>query len=218
MKQYLAVLALALALSGCNGGNTTGTEAYSAQTEEEKTSSATEAKQEAGAAKAEVQEAAGRPSEKEGEEDAAIKMQGEMPLEIGSQAPDFTTLLVDGTSVTLSNLQGKPVIINFWATWCGPCVREMPAFERLQKDFGDKIEILAVNCGEDAATVKEFVKKNGYTFPVALDEAYATSILYPTNGIPYTVIVDKEGIVTEISTGASDADTMYEMYKEALGL
>ena len=207
MKQYLAVLALALALSGCSGGNTTGTEASSAQTEEEKASSATEAKQEAASAKAEVQQAAGRPSEKEGEEDAAIKMQGGMSLEIGSQAPDFTTPLADGTSVTLSDLQGKPVIINFWAT-----------FERLQKDFGDKIEILAVNCGEDAATVKDFVRKNGYTFPVALDESYATSILYPTNGIPYTVIVDKEGIVTEISTGASDADTMYEMYKEALGL
>lgn len=150
--------------------------------------------------------------------DGVIEFKPGMPIKEGVQAPDFTGELIDGTSITLSELQGKPVIINFWATWCGPCVKEMPAFERLKDDFGDKIGIIAVNCGDDAGTVKDFVEENGYTFPVVLDEEYSISMLYPTNSIPYTVVVDAEGRVTHISTGALDADTMYERYKEALGV
>lgn len=150
--------------------------------------------------------------------DGVIEFKPGMPIKEGVQAPDFTGELIDGTSITLSELQGKPVIINFWATWCGPCVKEMPAFERLKDDFGDKIGIIAVNCGDDARTVKDFMEENGYTFPVVLDEEYSISMLYPTNSIPYTVVVDAEGRVTHISTGALDADTMYERYKEALGV
>lgn len=150
--------------------------------------------------------------------DGVIEFKPGMPIKEGVQAPDFTGELIDGTSITLSELQGKPVIINFWATWCGPCVKEMPAFERLKDDFGDKIGIIAVNCGDDAGTVKDFMEENGYTFPVVLDEEYSISMLYPTNSIPYTVVVDAEGRVTHISTGALDADTMYERYKEALGV
>lgn len=150
--------------------------------------------------------------------DGVIEFKPGMPIKEGVQAPDFTGERIDGTSITLSELQGKPVIINFWATWCGPCVKEMPAFERLKDDFGDKIGIIAVNCGDDAGTVKDFVEENGYTFPVVLDEEYSISMLYPTNSIPYTVVVDAEGKVTHISTGALDADTMYERYKEALGV
>ena len=150
--------------------------------------------------------------------DGVIEFKPGMPIKEGVQAPDFTGELIDGTSITLSELQGKPVIINFWATWCGPCVKEIPAFERLKDDFGDKIGIIAVNCGDDAGTVKDFVEENGYTFPVVLDEEYSISMLYPTNSIPYTVVVDAEGKVTHISTGALDADTMYERYKEALGV
>ena len=150
--------------------------------------------------------------------DGVIEFKPGMPIKEGVQAPDFTGELIDGTSIRLSELQGKPVIINFWATWCGPCVKEMPAFERLKDDFGDKIGIIAVNCGDDAGTVKDFVEENGYTFPVVLDEEYSISMLYPTNSIPYTVVVDAEGKVTHISTGALDADTMYERYKEALGV
>ena len=150
--------------------------------------------------------------------DGVIEFKPGMPIKEGVQAPDFTGELIDSTSIRLSELQGKPVIINFWATWCGPCVKEMPAFERLKDDFGDKIGIIAVNCGDDAGTVKDFVEENGYTFPVVLDEEYSISMLYPTNSIPYTVVVDAEGRVTHISTGALDADTMYERYKEALGV
>ena len=158
--------------------------------------------QSAGSSQADAKAAAGQG-------DSVIEFKPGMPIKEGVAAPDFTGELMDGTSITLSELQGKPVIINFWATWCGPCVKEMPAFERLKDDFGDKIGIIAVNCGDDAETVKDFVEENGYTFPVVLDEEYSISMLYPTNSIPYTVVLDAEGKVTHISTGALDADTMY---------
>ena len=167
--------------------------------------------QSAGSSQADAKAAAGQG-------DSVIEFKPGMPIKEGVAAPDFTGELMDGTSITLSELQGKPVIINFWATWCGPCVKEMPAFERLKDDFGDKIGIIAENCGDDAETVKDFVEENGYTFPVVLDEEYSISMLYPTNSIPYTVVLDAEGKVTHISTGALDADTMYERYKEALGV
>ena len=167
--------------------------------------------QSAGSSQADAKAAAGQG-------DSMIEFKPGMPIKEGVAAPDFTGELMDGTSITLSELQGKPVIINFWTTWCGPCVKEMPAFERLKDDFGDKIGIIAVNCGDDAETVKDFVEENGYTFPVVLDEEYSISMLYPTNSIPYTVVLDAEGKVAHISTGALDADTMYERYKEALGV
>lgn len=158
----------------------------------------------------------GAASQAEG--DAGIEAEPGMPVKAGVKAPDFTADLIDGTTISLSDYSGKPVIINFWATWCGPCVREMPAFERLKADYGDQIGIIAVNCGEDVDTVNDFVSENGYTFPVALDGDYQVSMLYPTNSIPYTVIVDAAGKVTHTSAGALDADAMYERYKEALGL
>ena len=126
--------------------------------------------QSAGSSQADAKAAAGQG-------DSVIEFKPGMPIKEGVAAPDFTGELMDGTSITLSELQGKPVIINFWATWCGPCVKEMPAFERLKDDFGDKIGIIAVNCGDDAETVKDFVEENGYTFPVVLDEEYSISML-----------------------------------------
>lgn len=173
-----------------------------------------------GAGQTDGEAAAGetRPDAGEGEGDSGIEAQPGVPLKAGNKAPDFTAELIDGSSLALSDLKGKPVIINFWATWCGPCVREMPAFERLKEDFGDEIGIIAVNCGDDADTVKDFVDENGYTFPVALDENYEVAMLYPSNSIPYTVVLDANGKITHVSTGAYDADTMYDRYKEALGL
>ena len=223
-------LFLALQITGCSqtadqdkaaqkteqaqGTEKEGAGAEKSRAETEKNGSGTgEAgrEQSAGSSQADAKAAAGQG-------DSVIEFKPGMPIKEGVAAPDFTGELMDGTSITLSELQGKPVIINFWATWCGPCVKEMPAFERLKDDFGDKIGIIAVNCGDDAETVKDFVEENGYTFPVVLDEEYSISMLYPTNSIPYTVVLDAEGKVTHISTGALDADTMYERYKEALGV
>ena len=137
-------------------------------------------------------------------------------LNTGDTAPDFTASLADGTEFSLSAQQGKIVLLNFWATWCGPCVREMPAFERLQEEYGEDLAILAVNCMEDAGIVDAFLEENGYTFPVAYDTDGAISMKYPSQGIPYTLLIDEEGIIRQIYVGAADADTQYQEYKGAV--
>lgn len=134
----------------------------------------------------------------------------------GDMAPDFTADLADGSTFTLSEQSGKVVLLNFWATWCGPCVGEMPAFEKLWKEYGDEVAVLAVNCLEDEETVRQFVAENGYTFPIAFDVEGVVNMKYPTDGIPYTVVIGKDGTVQDIYVGAADADTQYQEYKRAI--
>ena len=94
--------------------------------------------------------------------------------------------------------------------------RDVAAFERLQETYGEDLALVAVNSGEDEATVAGFLEENGYTFPVVLDPEYAVSSLYPTEGIPYTVIIGTDGKVASIQLGAGDADAMYEHYCELI--
>lgn len=139
-----------------------------------------------------------------------------MPLSEGDTAPDFTASLADGSEFTLSDQQDKIILLNFWATWCGPCVREMPAFEKLKEEYGEDVSILAVNCMENADTVAAFIEENGYTFPIAIDEEGTVSMKYPTQGIPYTLLIDSDGVIQNIYVGAADADTQYQEYKAAI--
>ncbi len=134
----------------------------------------------------------------------------------GDTAPDFTAELAGGGTFTLSKQNNKVVLLNFWATWCGPCVREMPAFERLQADYGDRVAILAVNSMEQTKTVDQFIEQTGYTFPIAYDETGAIGRNFPTDGIPYTLVIGKDGIVKYIFIGAYDADTQYQTYRSAI--
>ncbi len=135
------------------------------------------------------------------------------------QVPDFEMTLLGGDTAAFTDYQGKKVILNFWATWCGPCVGEMPAFQKLAEEYPDELVILAVNCGEDQATVEKFVQDNEYTFPVVVDEDGAVqSVFGEINSIPLTIIIDENGYIVTGHVGASDADSMYELYKEDLGL
>ena len=136
-------------------------------------------------------------------------------LSEGDVAPDFTAELVNGSSFRLSDHDDKVVLINFWATWCGPCVREMPAFEMLMADNMDGFELVCVNCMDDKDTVDSFVKDAGYGFNIAYDTDGRIETYYPTDGIPYTLIVD-HGIISKIYVGAMDAETQYREYKAAI--
>lgn len=134
----------------------------------------------------------------------------------GVDAPDFTAELVEGGEITLSKQNGKIVLLNFWATWCGPCVREMPAFEKLAEEYKDEVVVIAVNCMEDKNTVSEFMKENGYTFPVVFDVKGEICEKYPSDGIPYTLVIDQEGVIQKVYLGAGSADEQYEEYKKAI--
>lgn len=136
-------------------------------------------------------------------------------LSEGDRAPWFKAELSGGGSFDVKDNLGKVIVVNIWATWCGPCVREMPAFEKLYQEYGadGDVVIVAVNACESKSTVDTFVNKNGYTFPIAYDEEGNINNQYPTDGIPYTVIIGKDGLIKTIHLGAMDAEAQYKVYK-----
>ena len=129
---------------------------------------------------------------------------------VGMEAPDFEVTLLDGEIFRMSEQRGKVVLINIWATWCGPCVSEMPDINQLAQDYAEDLVVIGINCGEDEQTVADFVSENGYTYRFAADtEYYISGMLYPTTGIPYTIVVDANGIISQLHLGGGTG--MYEV-------
>ena len=132
--------------------------------------------------------------------------------EPGLRYTDFTGALLGGGELTLSDYEGKVILLNFWATWCGPCVGEMPAFPQLLEKYGDDLAVITVDKQEDSETVAEFIADEGYDFPVVLDTDGAIGELYPSYGIPYTIIIAPDGTISDTSLGAGSAEEMVTEY------
>ena len=140
---------------------------------------------------------------------------GESGEEAESQdppAPDFTVYDLEGNPHKLSDFEGKPVVLNFWASWCGPCKSEMPDFEAAYKQYGEEIHFLMVNMTDGARETvdraKEFVSQNGYTFPVLYDTESNAAMTYGVYSLPTTYFIDAEGYGAAQATGAIDAETL----------
>lgn len=136
----------------------------------------------------------------------------------GDAALDFTAQRTDGSSFTLSEQAGKVVLVNFWATWCGPCVREMPDIARLYDEYsgGGEVEIVLINCGESAYTVQNFLSGREYSFPVICDTNGAIMSAYGISAIPRTIIFGKDGTIAADYTGAQTGDTLQKAIEDAL--
>lgn len=124
----------------------------------------------------------------------------------GDRAPEFQLATLDGKAVSLSSFRGKVVMVHFWATWCPPCVDEIPTLERLNRSFvGKDLAILAVSVDEGGAgAVGRFMQRNGFTLPVLLNPDQSAARAYGTFKFPETYLLDREGVVRRKVIGAID--------------
>ena len=138
--------------------------------------------------------------------DSSFNLSGKPLLGKGVPAPDFTLPGLDGQMVSLADYRGKVVLLNIWATWCPPCVEEMPSMEELyQKLKAEDFEILAVSMDiSGAQAVRPFMEKHKLNFPALTDTEGAVKSLYQTTGVPESFIIDKDGIIVEKVIGPRD--------------
>jgi peroxiredoxin len=123
-------------------------------------------------------------------------------------APEFTVSGLNGERITLRELKGRVVFLNFWATWCPPCKEEMPSMERLHRRYkarGFTILAVSIDSGGEG-TVRDFVKAHGLTFPIGLDPKLEVANLYGVRALPSTVLIDRSGTTTGVALGPRDWD------------
>ncbi len=140
------------------------------------------------------------------------------PVTAGAEAPDFTYSDLDGEPKSLSDFRGKVVLVNVWATWCGPCRVEMPSMQRLYEEMADDgFEILAVSIdaregerdvvGNPGGNVRDFADELGLTFSILLDPAGTVQRTYQTTGVPESFLVDGDGVIRRKVAGGIEWDT-----------
>lgn len=156
-----------------------------------------------------------------------LATQATQPVEAGETepakqpAPDFTVYDAEGNAHKLSDFRGKPVILNFWATWCGYCKMEMPDFNEKYQEYGEEVHFLMVNVTDGAQetveTASAFVAEEGYSFPVYYDTGLEAASAYNTSGLPVTYFIDAEGNFAAWQQGMLTADTLQKGIDILLG-
>ncbi len=133
----------------------------------------------------------------------------------GRPAADFTLKTVDGEPTELASLQGKVVVLDFWATWCPPCRAELPFIDKLHAEFAGKVEFLGIN-DEDSGTVKGFLKKAGYTFPVLMDGKRQVHRTYGIRSIPVLLVIDRHGVIRQHFIGSRSEEALRSAIQSVL--
>ena len=141
--------------------------------------------------------------------------------EKGSEAPDFAVYDLEGNAYKLSDFRGKPVLLNFWASWCGPCQMEMPDFQKYYESHGDKVNFVIVNLTdgqqETVESASAFIAEKGYTFPVYYDTDIDAAMEYGVSAVPVSYFIDAEGYFVAWAQGALSADMLQQGMDLLLG-
>lgn len=140
----------------------------------------------------------------------------QLNIKKGDQAPDFQLNTTDGETINLSDFHGQKVLLNFWATWCPPCRKEMPDMQAYHKENED-VAILAVNLTESERMVEDvenFLDEFGVTFTVLLDESTEVANLYTAHALPTSYFIDSQGVVQEKVMGGIDYDFIENQFKK----
>lgn len=129
--------------------------------------------------------------------------------QIGAPAPDFTVEVIDGGKFTLSEARGQPIVLNFWASWCGPCRDEIPDISAYA-DANPQVHVIGVSVEDVDQSARDFAAEIAATYPLALgtDDVEDT---YPRLGLPATYIIDENGVVTKIFNGIVDEETLVDL-------
>ncbi|HUV43418.1 MAG TPA: TlpA disulfide reductase family protein [Dehalococcoidales bacterium] len=129
--------------------------------------------------------------------------------ELDKPAPDFTLKDLDGNTVRLSDLRGKVVFLNFWATWCPPCRAEMPDIEKVHRKYRDRdVVVLGIDLRESVSTVRAFIGEGGYTWTFLLDTTGKVGSMYQVRGIPASYFIDRKGVIRAVAIGAMTGQAM----------
>ena len=133
---------------------------------------------------------------------------------VGSPAANFDLEAASGKTIQLSDMEGRPVLVNFWATWCGPCQVEMPLLQEYYERYNPNLEVLAINYDESIGEIKPYMEKLGLTFPVLLDPGGKTADLYQVKGFPTSYFIDRDGFVRGVYVGILSKKVIEENLKK----
>ena len=148
----------------------------------------------------------------------AVSPSGRPPApQVGHLAPDFTATTLSGETLTLSALRGRPVVLNFWATWCGPCRSEIPHFEAIWTERAGVVMIIGVDVNESPGQVAAFAEQFNMTYPIPLDPHAQVASLYHVLAFPTTFLIDAQGVIREITFGAVNRAALDSRLANLLG-
>lgn len=137
---------------------------------------------------------------------------GDASQEQRTLAPDFTVYTLEGEAVKLSDMRGRPLVLNFWSSRCGPCVNEMPEFNKVHTTIGHEVQFMMVNVTDGSwdtiDSASSFIEQSGYTFPVFYDTGLQASMAYSVYSLPTTYFIDAEGYVVAYGRGSMDMNTL----------
>jgi len=151
--------------------------------------------------------------------DGAIPILGQAQKpEVGYQAPHFTLTGLDNQTYKVGGKREKPVILNFWASWCGPCRLEAPSLQKFQEKYGKQVDLYGINAtaNDNPESAKEFVKKYKLTFPIPMDVTGSVSDRYRIMAFPTTFFIDRQGVIRKKIIGTVDAATLERELKALL--